>query len=309
VSNGRREKKRGSFFDILKNLFWLLIILQFAPVIIANLKNTFEDIATPKAHIGYLNVNGIITDSTYYIKNIKKFLKTPYIKGLLVKIDSPGGLPGSAQTIFNEIKKFREKKPAVAFIENVGTSAAYNVAIGCSYVVCAPSALVGSIGVWLQVPPNVQKLAEDWKIKFRNIQSGKYKTSGSPFKPMTEEEKKLLQSVSDDSYNQFVKDVAQNRGLSAKNHTKWADGKVFTGNQAFKLKLVDKVGSRQDAIDKLKKEAMIDREIKLVRPRRKSKFMRLFGEDDYDSDPSFSSMVSSFIADVFHKTKSKLQAS
>jgi protease-4 len=302
MSNQGREKKRAGFFDIIKNLFWLLIFLQFAPIIFTNLKTMLEDVVTPKTHIGYLKVDGLISSSSFYLKNIKKFLESDHIKALLVKVNSPGGFPGTSQTIFSELKKFKTKKPIVAFIENVGTSGAYNVALAANHIIAAPSALVGSIGVWLQLPPNVKDLANDWKIKFRTIQSGKYKTSGSPFKPLTPAERAHLQMVSDDSYNQFVADVAQARGLSAKNHTVWADGKVFTGNQAFKLKLIDSIGSREDAVEKLKKEAMIEGEIKLVAPRRPSAFMRMFGgEDAGDHDASFSSVVASFITDVYSK--------
>jgi len=261
-----------------------------------------EDAVVPKTHIGYLKVNGLISDSTFYINNIKKFLKSDNIKALLVKVNSPGGFPGTSQTIFSELKKFKTKKPIVAFIENVGTSGAYNVAISANHIIAAPSALVGSIGVWLQLPPNVKGLAEDWKIKFRTIQSGKYKTSGSPFKDLTPEEHEHLQMVSDDSYNQFVSDVALARGISAKNHAVWADGKVFTGNQALKLKLIDSIGSQEDAIEKLKKEAMIEGEIKLITPRRPSAFMRMFsGEDGGDTDTSFSSVIASFIYEVYSK--------
>ena len=301
MSNKAGEKKTG-FFDIIKNLFWLLIFLQFAPVIFTNLKTMLEDVVSPKTHIGYLKVNGVISDSSFYLKNIKKFLEADYIKALLIQINSPGGFPGTTQTIFSQLKEFKTKKPIIAFIENIGTSAGYNVALASNHIVATPSALVGSIGVWLQLPPNVKGLADDWKIKFRTIQSGKYKTSGSPFKPLTPEERAHLQMVSDDSYHQFVSDVAKARGLSVKNHTVWADGKVFTGNQALKLKLIDSIGSRQDAIEKLKKEAIIEGEIKLVSPRRPSALMRMFGgEDGGNSDSSFSSVVASFIVNVYGK--------
>lgn len=303
-----RERKKGSFFDIIKNIFWVLVIIQLAPLLFSGIKGMFEDVTTPKTQIGYLNVNGLISDSSFYVQTIQKFLKSTSIKALLVKIDSPGGLPGTSQNIFSELKKFKEKKPVVAFIENMGTSGAYNVAIASNYIIASPSALVGSIGVWLQIPPNVKGLAENWKIQFRTIQSGKYKTSGSPFKELTPEERAHLQEVSDDSYNQFVKDVAQSRGLSVKDHQAWADGKVFTGNQAFKLKLIDKIGSQQDALDRLKKEAMIEGEIKLIKPKRPSQFMRLLGseEETSESDSSFSSLAANFVVDVINKTSVKI---
>jgi len=308
VSNNRQERKKTGFFEIIKNLFWILIFLQFAPIIFSSLRKTIEEAVSPKTHVGYLKITGMITDSDYYVKHINQFLKTPHIKALLLKIDSPGGFPGSAQAVFSELNKFKQKKPIVAFIENMGTSGAYNIAAACNHIVSAPSALVGSIGVWLQVPPNIKYLGEDWKIKFRTIQSGTYKTAGSPFKDMTPDETLHLQRVSDDSYDQFVNDIAQSRNLSIKDHKIWADGKVFTGNQGLQLKLIDQIGSQQDAIDELKKEAMIekDEDIKLISPPRTSKFMRLFGAEDPDADSSFSSFVASFISDVYQKVSTQL---
>lgn len=307
MSEQQKEVKKKGFFEIIKNLFWLLLFLQVAPVFFSGLRKTLEEAVAPKTQIGYLSVNGVIADSTFYVNNIQRFLKAPEIKALLIKIDSPGGFPGSAQAIFSALKRFKEKKPVVAFIENMGTSAAYNIAVATNHIVASPSALVGSIGVWMQIPPNIEKLAEDWKITFRTIQSGSYKTSGSPFKAMTPEEKAHLQSVSDDSYNQFVKDIATSRNLSVKDHKIWADGKVFTGNQALKLKLIDQIGSQQDAIEKLKKEAVIEEEIRLVKPKQPSKFAQLFGgAEDTGNEPSFSSFIASFVAEVVQKVSTKL---
>ena len=306
------KKKKKGFFEIIKNLFWLLLFLQFAPVVLSGLKKTIEEAVSPKVKVGHLTISGMITDSTFYVKKIRKFLKSQHIKALILKLDSPGGLPGSAQAIFYELQKFREKKPVVAFIENIGASAAYNIAAACNHIVSSPSALVGSIGVWMQIPPNVKYLAEDWKIKFRTVKSGEFKTAGSPFKDMTPAEKQYLQGVSDDSYNQFVKHVADNRDVSAEDHKTWANGKIFTGNQALKLKLIDSLGSELDAIDEVKKLALIEKEkeIKLVRPKRPSKFMRFFGsEDDANSDTGFSSLTAKFIVDVVNKVSTNLNSS
>jgi protease-4 len=308
MENQNKPRKKG-FFEIIKNLFWVLLFLQFAPVVFYNLKKTLEEAIVPKTHVGHLKITGTITDSTFYVKKIRKFLKSKDIKALLLKVDSPGGLPGSAQAIADELEKFKEKKPVISFIENIGTSAAYNIAAAANYVVATNSSLVGSIGVWMQIPPNVKKLAEDWKIKFRTINTGDYKTAGSPFQDMTTEQNAHLQSVSDDSYDQFVKDIAQRRNLSVEDHKNWADGKVFTGNQALELKLVDKLGSELDAITELKKQALIPKEdeIKFVRPKRPSKFMRLFaGEDDIENETHFSSYAADFVADIIQKVTNKL---
>ena len=307
--NRKAKPQKKGFFDIIKNLFWLLLFLQIAPLIFSNLKTTLEEAVSPATQVAHMSISGLITDSGFYVKEIRRFLKNDNIKALLLKINSPGGLPGSSQAVFSELLKFKEKKPVVAFIENMGTSGAYNIAMAANHIVATNSALVGSIGVWVQVPPNVKGLAEDWKIKFRTIKSGDYKTAGSPFQEMTIAEKAHLQGVSDDSYDQFVKDVANSRNLSVDDHKKWGDGKVFTGNQALELKLVDKLGSELDAIDEIKKLAIIekDEEVKLIHPKRPSKFMRLFGaEEDQDGDTTVSSIIASVISDVIGKVSMQL---
>src|SRR3972149_3612260 len=154
-----QQKKSGSekFFALIKNLFWLMLVLQFAPMIFTGLKTTIEDAFFPKAHIGYLPINGFIGESNYYIKCIEAFSKAPEIKGLILRINSPGGYSGSCQVIFNELKKFRTKKPIVAFIENAGASGAYYIAMTANTVIASPISLVGSIGVFMELP-NVKEL-------------------------------------------------------------------------------------------------------------------------------------------------------
>lgn len=306
--NNNNKSKWTSFFDIIKNLFWLLLFLQFAPVILSNLRTSIADHISPKTQIGQITITGEISDSAFYVKSIHNFLKSPDIKALLIKIDSPGGAPGSAQAIFNEINKFKTQKPVVAYIENVGASAAYNIAAASSHIIANPSSLVGCIGVWFQIPPDIKDLGESWKIKFRTIQTGKYKTTGSPFKAMTAEEAAHLQWVSDDSYNEFVKEMAAARNISAEKHTEWADGKIFTGNQALQLKLIDQLGCYQDAIDKIKELALIDTEIQIVYAKRPTPMQRLFGDpEDLDDAPaSFSTSVANCISEIVTKVSMNL---
>lgn len=295
-----KESKKTSFFEIIKNLFFLLIFLQFAPVLFSNIKDMFIDMLTPKTQVGKLNITGTIKDSTFYVKHIQGFLKNDSIKALYLKIDSPGGAAGSAQAIFQELQAFKKKKPIVAFIENTGASAAYQIAAASDHIVATPSSLVGSIGTILQMLPNIKGLGNDWNIKFRNIHSGKYKTSGSPFKDDTEDELKQLQSVSDDSYKQFIQSIATARNLQINNEKEWANGKIFTGMQALKLKLIDQIGSQQDASDQIKKLALIETEIEFVQPKRISPIMRLLGgQDDFDLPESG---FSSWIAGIFSET-------
>jgi protease-4 len=310
-TSNEKPSKGASFSTIIKNIFFVILILQFAPLIFSGFKSTFEDMFTPKAHVGYLNINGFIGDSTHYIKCIDEFSKNPDIKALLLRVNSPGGYSGSSQVVFNELKKFKKDKPIIAFIENTGASGAYYIAMAANSIIASPISLVGSIGVFMELP-NVKELLASWKINYRYVQSGTYKTTGSMVKDVKPEELAYLQELSDDQYRQFVKDVAESRKLDAKNHKLWADGKAFTGNQALKLKLVDKLGSFSDALDEVKRMCSIKEEIKLIQPKKPSGFMRLFGGDDemgQDSmSLSFADKTACFLSNVWNKFSS-LQAS
>lgn len=155
--------------------------------------------------------------------------------------------------------------------------------------------------------PNVNELLNSWKIKFKYLQSGSYKTAGSPFKESTEAELAYLQDQADDIYQQFIKDVATCRKLSAKDFKIWADGKVFTGNQAIKLKLVDKIGSFYDGVSEMKKLLELDEEteIKLIKPSPQSKLLRIIGADEGDNgaeaQSSLAERFACFASDVYNK--------
>jgi protease-4 len=284
----KKEPQRMTLSTILKILFFLILFLQFAPIVLTNLKKSLVEMVRPKTEVGMLKVSGIIKNAGSYIKHIHNFLKSTNIKALLVKIDSPGGFSGSSQAIFNELKKFKEKKPVVVLVEDVCTSGAYYIASAGHYIIVTPSSMIGSIGTILGFQglplPNLEDLMDDWKIKFEYIQAGKFKTAGNLLRKNTPEELAHLQSVVDDTYNQFIKDIAQARGLSIEKKHEWADGKIFTGNQALKIKLVDKLGSMQDAIDELKKQAKIETEIRFIFPQKPTGLAALFQGEEYGTE-------------------------
>jgi protease-4 len=300
--------KSEKFFTFLKNFFIVLLVLQFLPSVISNLRSNLEEAMSSKVHVGYLKIKGVIADSAFYNKKIDEFSKDPEIKGLILKIDSPGGLPGSAQAIFNELKRFKKNKPIVVITENMCASAAYYIAASGNKIICAPSSLVGSIGTVMQLP-NVKDLLENWRVKVDYVQSGSYKTAGSPVKKMSPAEHEYLQALADDSYQQFVNDVATSRGLSLKKSKLWADGKIFTGTQALKLNLVDSTGSIQDAIDAMKALLKTKEDLKLVQPEiGGSPLMKLLvgSDDEYTAESSCGTEVAaSFLNAVYSKFLAK----
>ncbi|MFH1831510.1 MAG: signal peptide peptidase SppA [bacterium] len=299
-----KKPRTERFWAFLKNLFLVVIILQIAPLIISNVFTTIKETLKPKAHVGLLKITGIIHDSSFYTKHIEKCEKDPEIKALFIKIESPGGMPGTAQALYNEINAFKKKKPVIVLVENVCASAGYYVASAANTIIASPSSLVGSIGVLMQIP-NVKKLLDNWNVSIGYIQSGKYKTAGSPTKEMSKEEEVYLQKLSNSAYLQFVKDIAQSRNLSDKAQEKWANGQIFMGNQALELKLIDQIGSHREAIKAIKKLAKIDekQDIKFVPAEKASGgLMKLLmgSDEEYSSDGnSFSTKVALFLNDVY----------
>jgi len=298
MSTPEKRSKADAIFSVLKNIFFVVLILQFLPSIFSNFKTAADDALSPKAHVGLLNVTGEINDPSFYIKRLEEFSKDSDIKALLLRVNSPGGFPGASQAFFSELKRFKEKKPVVVLVENLCASAAYNVAVAANTIIATPSALVGSVGVYMGLP-NIKNFMESWKVYYSFVQSGAYKTVGSSVKDTSADEKKYLQQLSDDTYQQFLTDVALERKLSIKDAKVWADGKVFTGNQALKLKLIDKVGSYYDAVTEIKKLAKITQEIQFVHAKRTTGIMKfLSGDDEYGLEESSSTMVDSMADSV-----------
>jgi protease-4 len=303
-------KKKRSFYDILKYIMIILVILQFAPSVISKMSHSIYEGVAPTSKVGYLKISGSIDDSAFYIKRLKDFEKTDSIKGLLIKIDSPGGFPGSSQAIAQEIRKFKTKKPVVVYVENVCASAAYYIACEANKILATPSSMIGSIGVVMQLPPNVKGFLDNWSVKMNHIQSGIYKTAGSPTKDMSEIEEKYLQDLTNSAYEQFVADVALARGLDEKTQSTWAEGKIFTGTQALNLKLIDKLGSYSDALDMIKELTGITGEVHLVAfKKRPSGIMPLLiGDEDYGTESSMSSRTAQFLFGVYKNFLLQLSA-
>ena len=299
-----KETKKKSIFS-LKNIFIFLIAISFAKSIFHDISKQIKEAVYPNTHIGYITVQGAIYDSSHYTKQISKFLKKDDIKGLILKINSPGGTPGAAQAIFNELKKFKSKKPIIALIEDLGASGAYYVSAAADKIISVQSSLVGSIGVLMQLP-NIKALLNNNNINVDVMQAGKFKTATSMLKDKTPEEIVYLNDIIKNSYDQFVKDIAEARKLDIKKSNVWANGRIFTGNQALKLGLVDQHGSISDAKETMK-ELLIERnveivgKIKLIKPKRLQGLAKLLYDEPDNNEQSYSTKIASLISSVYNQ--------
>jgi len=170
----------------------------------------------------------------------------------------------------------------VAYVENMCASGAYHVAAAADSIVSVPSAVVGSIGVYI-AQPYFKAFIEHYKLQLNFVKTGKYKTTGNPFVEPTPEKTALLQSMTDDTYAQFVADVSAMRPkLAIAKSADWADGKVFTAKQAKELGLVDVLGSQSALVKELKDKTHFDNEIDWVHGPKHTLITELFGSSDDD---------------------------
>ncbi|HEX9146049.1 MAG TPA: signal peptide peptidase SppA [Candidatus Binatia bacterium] len=207
--------------------------------------------------VGVLRIEGTIDDSRDVLDELRRFREAPWIKAVVVRIDSPGGAVAPTQEIVDEILRTRKKKPLIASMGGTAASGGYYIASACEKIIANPGTLTGSIGVIMQLN-NIEELMKKIGVKGYNIKSGANKDIGSPFQPLTLEGREILQALVDNVHSQFVAAVAKGRGMSEAQVRKLADGRVYSGAQAKDLGLVDQMGGLQDAIEFAAKRAGIE---------------------------------------------------
>lgn len=197
--------------------------------------------------IGVIDVKGVITDTESLLRDIQMFRTEDTIRAVIIRIDSPGGAVGASQELFSEIKRLSRDKPVVASLGSVAASGGFYAAIGADKIIASPGTLTGSMGVIMKFP-NLEELYKKIGYKSETIKSGKFKDIGASNRPVTPEERTLLQNVIDSVHHQFINDIAESRALSVEEVTKVADGRIFSGEQAKELGLIDDLGNFHDAI-------------------------------------------------------------
>jgi len=235
---------RGCFLTVA---IIFLLVFVFLAGIGSGLLLSGESGITSGDKVAVLRVEDVILDSQIYLESIETITKDEDVKAVVVRIDSPGGSVGPSQEIYSELKQLGEKIPVVASIGGVGASGGYYIACASQKIYANPGAITGSIGVIAQFA-SYEKLLDWAKIDVEVIKSGKYKDVGSAFREMNEEDREYIQQLIDNVYSQFKSAVASSRNLDAKEIDRVADGKIYTGEQALNLKLIDELGTINDAI-------------------------------------------------------------
>lgn len=207
-------------------------------------------------HVAVMEIKGMLTDATAFVRNLEDHLENPSVRALIVRINTPGGLVGPSQELYHAIKKADEKVPVVIAMGSVAASGGYYAAIGGRQIFAEPGALTASIGVIMEMM-NSEKLLQWARVDMFTLKAGKLKDAGSPFRAMKPEEREYFLALLAEVHQQFRADVQARRKLTAEELDAAADGRVMSGSQALKAKLVDKLGGLQDAIAEAKKLAKL----------------------------------------------------
>jgi len=264
------------------NIIALIIISIIVIISIININSRDNNLSVSNgADIGILSLDGVIVDSDKFITQLKKYSKSNSIKGIIIKVNSPGGSSAVSQEIYEMIKwaKKRYNKTIYVAMESIAASGGYYVSIASDTIFALPSTLTGSIGVIMDFP-EYEKVMSKIGLKMNVIKTGELKDAGSPYRKFTTNDKKYFQSLVDDVYEQFIDDIAESRDISLDVVRELAKGQVFTGKQAYKHKLIDVIGTTQDAIDLMAQKLNLRTNPKVVKPKEEKMTLMdiLFGD-------------------------------
>ncbi len=268
--------QKRSFYQRHPIIFVFLIMIGLAflffggmTFFITRLIQPADFSSSTKNGIGVVTLEGVLLKAKTPIEQLTEFRNNSNIKAVLIRIDSPGGAVGASQEIYEEIKRTARVKPVVASMESIAASGGYYAALGANKIVANPGTMTGSIGVIIKFA-NLRKIFDKIGYQPIVIKSGRNKDIGSMAREMKPEERQLLQAMTDNVHQQFIRAVAESRHLDINTVSKIADGRVFTGEQAKEFGLLDKLGNLTDAAELAAKLAGIStKHPNLVYPRDK----------------------------------------
>lgn len=230
-----------AILDFITKYFKTIVFLTIIYFIVSPSNENLTDVNS-HANLQKIELVGPIMDVSKTLEDLQKAKEDKNIKGVLFVVDSPGGSVAPSVELAYAIKELKEIKPVVVYASGVIASGSYYASIWANKIIANPGSIVGSIGVIMQ-GVNTEELMEKIGVSTQTVKAGKYKESGTPTRKWFDYEEKQLQAVIDDTYNMFISDVGSARNLDVKNHTIFADAKIFTSKQAKDVGLVDEVAT------------------------------------------------------------------
>lgn len=246
------------------SLIGLFIIFMFFGLIAFFLSPPETDYSA-RADLAVIELLGPIRNSSPLVKRLKTIGKNKHLKGVILRIDSPGGIVGASQEIHQAVQNLAKEKLVIASLGSMAASGGYYVAVGANLIVANPGTLTGSIGVRMDYA-NIQELLKFLKIDAETLKSGKLKDVGSPLRGLSPEDRAFLDSVLKNLHAQFKQAVSEGRNIPMKELEEIADGRILTGEQALEKKLVDHLGNQEEAINLAKKQLNLSEDPDILYP-------------------------------------------
>jgi len=266
-------------------LFALFVIAVFTLVALSFGGGDQQSFSGFGSKIAVVELNGVIFSPKQIVPQLKRFADDDSVKAIIIHVNSPGGGVAASEEIYREVKRIRDekKKRIVASIETVGASGAYYVASATNKIYADKGSVVGSIGViaeWV----NYGELLRWAKLNAITMKAGEFKDTGSPTREMTPAEREYMQGLIDNMHTQFIQAVAEGRHAKEADIRAIANGKVWTGEQALSMKMVDQLTDFEGAVKDTARAVNISGEPNLVWPpkEKRSGLDLLFGDvSDY----------------------------
>jgi protease-4 len=234
-----------------------------ALVVAAAAGGGFQTIEKYNDHVARVSITGFITGDQPTLDLLDQIDKSEAVKGVILKIDSPGGSTAGSEALYEALIKVGKKKPVVAVMDTVAASGGYITAIAADHIVARGNTITGSIGVIFQFP-EVSRLLESLGVKMEEIKSGDLKAEPNPYKPVSDKARAVAAAMVQDSFAWFTGLVAERREIPLQRVLVLSDGRVYTGRQAVKEKLVDEIGGEEQALTWLTDERKIAKDLPVV---------------------------------------------
>lgn len=274
-------KKRNLLLPILILAGFFLIFLALVFLVFV-IKLAGSEVSFGTEPVAVVKIEGPIYESLDTLKELEELREDDDVKAVVVRIDSPGGAVAPSQELFEQLKKLRANKKIVVSMGTLAASGGYYIACAADKIVASAGTITGSIGVIIE-GFGLQDLLRKVEVENRVIKSGLYKDAGNPFRRMEEFEREYLQGISDNLYQQFLTAVSENRKIPMEKMRELAQGKVYSGQSALEVGLVDALGNIYDAIALAKKEAGLPEKAGVSWPAKPSAFESFFKSEEAGS--------------------------
>ena len=259
ITSERKNRRATSFWRIVAIL---ALMSSFVAIFFSNVK-TGTNIGKYSGHIARVRIDGFISGDQNTISLLSRIEKSTRAKAVIIRINSPGGTTVGSEALYEALRKISKKKPVIAVMDSVAASGGYIAALGTDHIVARGNTITGSIGVIFQWP-EVGKLMNTIGVNMQTIKSGPQKAQPDMYQPLKAEVREVLEQSVEDSFVWFKGLVKERRKLSDADTVRLSDGRVYTGRQALKEKLIDAIGGEDVGVKWLQKNKKIKKTLKVL---------------------------------------------